>query len=313
MERVKINFTDFWDSFDVHNNYFTRILSKYYEVEISESPDIIIYFGYGMNHLKYDCFRVYCNWENHRVNWMACDLAFGFDHLIDSRFHRLPNWVWYADPALLMRPKPDPETILKEKRLFCNFVVSNPKSRRRLEFYQKLSRYKKIDSGGRYLNNVGGPVDDKRAFVRNYKFTIAFENSSYPGYATEKLFEPMLENSIPIYWGDPLVDRDFDTGSFINYQDFGTDEKLIERIIEVDRNDDLYMRMLSQPWYKDNKMPDCCREELIIEHFKKIFSSMNKMKPVAHTYKKHIYTAQIKINNVDHILNNLFHYRDEVR
>ena len=38
--------------------------------------------------------------------------------------------------------------------------------------------------------------------------TIAFENSSFPGYTTEKIFEPMLEGSIPIYWGNPRVDED---------------------------------------------------------------------------------------------------------
>ena len=72
-----------------------------------------------------------------------------------------------------------------------------------------------------YLNNVGGPVKNKIDFIMDHKFTIAFENSSYPGYTTEKIFEPMLVNSIPLYWGNPLVDRDFNTKSFLNFHDYG--------------------------------------------------------------------------------------------
>ena len=40
-------------------------------------------------------------------------------------------------------------------------------------------------------------------------FTIAFKNDSYPGYTTEKIYEPMYVNSLPIYSGNPLVYRDF--------------------------------------------------------------------------------------------------------
>ena len=53
-------------------------------------------------------------------------------------------------------------------------------------------------------------------FIKDYKFVISFENSSYPGYTTQKLIEPMLVNSSPIYWGNKSVGKDFNTKSFIN-------------------------------------------------------------------------------------------------
>ena len=70
---------------------------------------------------------------------------------------------------------------------------------------------------GRVLNTLGHRVADKQAFLRDYKFTIAFENESHPGYTTEKIVEPMLADSIPIYWGDPLVGTDFEVESWLEH------------------------------------------------------------------------------------------------
>lgn len=310
---VKINFADFWPHFDRHNNYFTQLLSAAYTVEISDNPDFLIYSCYGEEHLRYSCYRIYYNGENQRINWNACDYAFSFDYLDDERHFRLPNWIWYADPKLLLRAKPAPEDILREKTGFCNLVVSNPLASKRIEFFHKLSTYKKVDSGGRHLNNVGGPVTDKLSFVRNYKFTISFENSSYPGYTTEKIFEPMLVNSIPVYWGNPLVGKDFNTASFVNWHAFGNDEAVIDYIIDLDKNDDRYLAMQAGTWYNDNVLPDCVNEENILKQFDKIIASKGKAKPVAQTSKRFLYNALLQLHKVDDLLNRQFKYRKNFR
>lgn len=56
-----------------------------------------------------------------------------------------------------------------------------------------LSQYKLVDSGGRHRNNVGGLVKDKYEFDLSYKFSIAFENSSYQEYLTEKYCRHLLQ------------------------------------------------------------------------------------------------------------------------
>ena len=58
---------------------------------------------------------------------------------------------------------------------------------------QKFSHYKQVDSGGRILNNVGGVVKNKRAFLK-YKFNIAFANGIADGYADEKIVDPMFQS-----------------------------------------------------------------------------------------------------------------------
>jgi hypothetical protein len=134
-------------------------------------------------------------------------------------------------------------------------------------FVQELSKYRKVDSGGRFMNNIGYAVTDKRKFQSEYKFSIAFENNAYRpqqiGYTTEKIMEPMTVNSIPLYWGNPKIGLEFNTKSFVNFYDFGNFDKMIEYIIELDKDDDKYNEVLNQHWFIDNIIPEKNREENI--------------------------------------------------
>ncbi len=272
---------DFWPVFKKEDNYFVNLLKKYYEVEISNNPDYLFYSVFGCKFLEYDCIKIFFTGENIRPNFRQCDYAFSFDYENHAgKNYRLPLYALYSGIGDLTAPK-DPEEIAGEKKKFCNFVNSNPRAKRRIRFYEKLSKYKKVDSGGRVLNNVGGPVADKLEFIKNYKFTIAFENESYPGYTTEKIFQPMRMNSIPIYWGNPLVNTDFNTQSFINCHEFKNDEEIIQRIIEIDKNEELYLKYLSAPWFEGNKLNKFIDEDNVIKQFKKIFDSKETIIPVS--------------------------------
>ncbi len=314
METIKINFCDFWDHFNKEDNFIVNILRTKFTINISDNPDFLIFSCYGMEHLNYNCYRIFYSGENVRINWNGCDYAFSFDYLENNRHFRLPNWVWYDDPTKLIEPKNSVDQIMQSKTRFCNMVVSNPLAKKRIDFFNKLSRYKMVDSGGRYLNNIGGPVVNKLDFISNYKFTIAFENSSFPGYATEKIFEPMLVGSIPIYWGDPEIERDFNTRSFLNWHDFGSDEKLIEYIIELDNNDSLYAEMLKQSWFRDNKLPDCVSNVKIINMFKIIFTESYMNRPVAQQKNRIFkYKSSLFLKRVDDYLNRFLNYREKFR
>ncbi len=278
--RLKLAFADFWGGFDPRNNYFTQLLGSRYDIELSDTPDFLIYSWFGHDHLSYDCKRIYFAGECDRPDFRICDFAFTFDHLDDPRHYRLPLYVLYFDPELLVKPPDhDPAAALAAKTEFCNFVYSNPRCRRRNDFLRKLSRYKRVDSGGRWLNNIGGPVSDKMAFIARYKFTIAFENESYPGYTTEKIVEPMRMQSLPIYWGNPQVGRDFNTASFVNAFDFPSDEALVERVIELDRDPQKYLSVMREPWFAGNRVPDSLKPDAVLAQFERIFASTGE--PVA--------------------------------
>jgi len=274
---IRLQFAGFWDGFDPRDNFFTRLLGRRYRLELSDNPDFVIFSYVGKRRRDYrhwKCVRIFYTGENITPDWSVCDWAFSFEHTVHPRHFRMPHWPFYVDPAALVKPPShDPTAILAAKSRFCAFVVSNPLCRTRNTFFRKLSRYKPVDSGGKVLNTLGYRVGDKQAFLRNYKFTIAFENESHPGYTTEKIVEPMLADSIPIYWGDPLVGRDFDTRSFLSAHDSHSLDDLVDRVVEVDRNPSLHLELLGRPWYVGNLVPECADSTRILEQFTRIFST----------------------------------------
>src|SRR5438309_9644483 len=97
----------------------------------------------------------------------------------------------------------------------------------------------------------GGPWG-KIEFLKRYKFNIAFENASLPGYTTEKIVEPMAARCLPIYWGNPLIHREFNPKSFFNYVDFRDAAALIARFIELDQNYALYRQYVPAPYFHED-------------------------------------------------------------
>jgi len=51
------------------------------------------------------------------------------------------------------------------------------------------------------IGNYVGSANDKIQTLSKYNFAIAFENTDYPGYITEKIFDVMMAGTIPLYWG----------------------------------------------------------------------------------------------------------------
>jgi hypothetical protein len=272
MKEIKINFVDFWPGFDKTNNYFYNLLIRKYNVSIDENPDILFYSCYNKDYLNYSCPRIFYTPENVRPDFSACDFAFSFDYNKRKNHFRLPLYSMYVellgllDKLETLPTRDEARNIWRAKTKFCCMVVSNPNSPKRLEFFENLSKVKLVDSGGSVLNNVGGRVADKADFIKDYKFVISFENSEYDGYTTEKIMEPIHVGCIPIYWGNKLVDRDFNANRFLDYNTFKTEEALINRLLEIDQNEELAIDMLTQPTFTLDKIPhkEECQEVLRI-------------------------------------------------
>lgn len=274
---IKVMFTDLNRPFNLSNiqNLFEwRMGSRRHNLELSEKPDFLFYSCTGDDHLRYNCTRIFYTPENVRPNFNRCDYAFSFDYPINERNYRLPLYRRWPEYSQLISSR-NPEKVVSQNRKFCSFMVSNSNAIERISFFNKLSAYKVVDSGGRFLNNIEKPIQDgydhKLSWMRNYKFSITFENSSYPGYTTEKLMHALIADTIPIYWGNPLAELDFNPKAFINCHDFNSFDEVIELVTEIDRNDNLYKEYLSQPYLKDNVETDFCREENILARYDEIF------------------------------------------
>lgn len=258
MKSLKIKFVDFYGGFNPYDNFIINILKENYEVIVTDSPDYLFFSVFGYSHLKYNCVKIMFVGENIVPDFNLCDYAMGFDFLdFGDRYMRLPLFMlWNNFKKLSVVKDFTPEVLLSRK--FCSIVVSNMQVSNpiRERFFRLLSEYKQVDSGGRLWNNIGGPVEDKLKFISGYKFNIAFENSSVRGYTTEKIMDAMVANTLPIYWGNPWVGRDFNERSFVNVNSFSSLEEAVEHIVELDNDDELYLKKMKEPWVNDSSIFD---------------------------------------------------------
>ncbi|MFZ1037103.1 MAG: glycosyltransferase family 10 [Smithella sp.] len=293
---LKIQFADHHEGFDLEKNYFWDLLSAKYDLRLSNNPDILIYTGFGRFHVNFRCLKIYWTGENRRPDFNQCDFSFTFDeHSPDGKNYRLPLYAHYphayglGDLSCITNRKlssVEANEVRFQKTKFCNMVVSNARRDKKCEeFFLKLSKYKKVDSGGRYLNNIGRHVPDKLNFIKDYKFTMSFENASYPGYTTEKIIDPMFVRSIPIYWGNPKIATEFNPESFINLHDYASFDEAIRRIIQIDQNDELYNSMISAPCFHDDSVPYYLTDNAVLERFAEIIDGRNNYTPVSRTWR----------------------------
>ena len=234
-KHIRIRFVDFWDDFVPENNIFHQILSQPYEIKLSDTPDYIFCSVFGEEHLRYNCVKIFYTGENQCPDFNLYDYAIGFEHLtMGDRYMRLPIYYLnrYQKFFRLMQEKHAKP--LPAKSGFCSFVYSNDRaSAVREQFFTQLSTYKNVSSGGRYRNNIGGPVEDKLAFELQHKFSFSFENSSYPGYCTEKLVQSFAAQTVPIYWGDPTAADTFNEEAFINCNRYSSWDEVLEAIKRI--------------------------------------------------------------------------------
>ena len=294
-------------------------LTDIYNFVESDNPDYIIFGPYGNDIPKkgnYTRIGYFC--ENIIPDLTICDYAFGVmpETMINNSKYKRIQWHALNPKALIKTETYNIDEIISQKKYFCNFLYSH-KVPYREEFFKQLSKYKKVDAPGKSMNNmesidnkyVGDIWERKKQFLSPYKFTIAFENYVFPGYQTEKLYDAMQMNSIPIYCGDPYIGDIFNTSSFINANDYikskpsaitnwieknsqmdfidmlpqfhktpyhrikrkvksiGRKIKmrrqfqnlnfsaLIDRVIEIDKNPEEYLKVLNQPWFINNLPP----------------------------------------------------------
>lgn len=263
---ININFVGLPQKIPYHELLMYKLLSERYNVVIKEKPD---YLFVGVNEL-YD----FCSFEGVRILYPfelflpdlnIFDYAFCFSNEIKS------DRVCHLFPPLqlnyirnLSEKRKYSLINLKEKTGFCNYVYSHMGMPERKEIFNVLSKYKKVDSAGKYLNNMDGFTPGDRAsiaasyaneskiiFQKNYKFSIAFENASYRDYNTEKLTDAFYAGTIPIYYGDPLVGEVYNEDAFINCHRFNSFDEVLEVVKEIDTHDELLLKMLNEPVFND--------------------------------------------------------------
>ncbi len=308
MKLLKLWFTDFDGLFDPQDNFIYRLLSTQYKIQLDpKSPDYLIYSCYGNDFLNYECVRIFYTGENLVPDFNLCDYGIGFDYLeFGDRYLRYPNFAFYEDQFKeLLTPRDFYESTLLKKEHFCNFIYANSSADpARDEFLSKLNQYKLVSSPGKHLNNASIDIGErfsedwmysKLNFQSKCKFTLAFENTSSPGYTTEKILHAFISNTVPIYWGNPDVAKDFNPKAFINCHDFQDFEEGIEEIKRIDSNPEIYLLMLNEAPFVNNIIPTNLNQQTLFSFLQNIFEKGDsKRRSGFGTQKK--YEKNIKAN-----------------
>jgi hypothetical protein len=199
--------------------------------------------------------------------WHECEAATpllrdpAFMRLIDVTIsHRPGSTIWKpyferATAASLRRP-PVPKT---ESAPAVCFVSGRYDWCRRTEYLIALMARLPVDSYGHVFRNRRLPgLDRGRAtkleVIARYKFTLAFENSIETDYVSEKLFDPLMAGSVPVYRGAPNV-AGFAPAAhcYIDAADFSGPAALAEYLLHLAADDEAYTRHLA--WKQADPRP----------------------------------------------------------
>ncbi|KFD67608.1 hypothetical protein M514_03453 [Trichuris suis] len=140
----------------------------------------------------------------------------------------------------------------KEKRFKVAWFASscNPESRRG-DYIQELTKHIDVHiygrCGRRNCSRRNGNVCDQ-LIRRDYKFTLAFENSVCNYYTTEKPYTALQNLVIPVVLNRKIAESTLPSGSFIAADDFKSPRQLANYLTHLSENVDDYLKYFK--WLK---------------------------------------------------------------
>ena len=259
-KKIYVKYVDFWTPFELDKLEIHYLWSLKYDVVFSDNPEYLVYSCFGYSHRHYEnAIKLFISLERIRPNFDECDYAISSYEIsnVGDRYMRKP-WSFpiiskYETIYNISKYWEEKGVINATEKKFCAWVVSNGGCSTRNKFFNMLSKYARVDSGGRYRNNIGRRVNNKMEFLAHYKFSICFENSKENGYGTEKLPQAFNSGTIPIYWGDDSMLEIYNNKSYIHIKDESEFQEKINYIMEIDKNDTLYNEIIHQDVYLDKK------------------------------------------------------------
>ncbi len=129
--------------------------------------------------------------------------------------------------------------------------ISNPETSTinytlRTDLGIELSKNKNIDVYGTFWDNNGdnikGEIWNKHIGLDEYKFSIACENSIQKNYVSEKFWDVVLTETIPIYLGCNNINEFIPENCYISLNNKSMEE-MVESINDVLTNPDYYYDM----------------------------------------------------------------------
>ncbi|KYR00802.1 glycosyltransferase [Tieghemostelium lacteum] len=127
----------------------------------------------------------------------------------------------------------------------------------RIHYMESLMKYIKVDSYGECLNNIELQGEQRFNTTKKFleiakrKFYFSFENSMCPEYLSEKAYQCLNSNVVPVIMAHPSATKLLPTGSYIYVGDFSSSKELADYLVYLDQNDEMYKKYFA--YRKDKK------------------------------------------------------------
>ncbi|XP_062408457.1 4-galactosyl-N-acetylglucosaminide 3-alpha-L-fucosyltransferase 9-like [Sardina pilchardus] len=145
--------------------------------------------------------------------------------------------------------------VLPQKKQIVCWISSNNAAgtgaSTRLNYYHELKKHIDVKVYGRAVSGASFlRHEDYYSTIASCKFYLAFENSLHEGYITEKLNGPMASGTVPVVLGPSRENYEqvIPADSFIHVNDFPNPKALAEYLLQLNQNEDMYMRYFA--WRK---------------------------------------------------------------
>lgn len=259
-------------------------LSQHFEIEFLPEKhymeaDYLLCGDFGFRHERFPGVKIFITIENHEPDLNNYDYTLTHAQAEDDRRHRLPWWqhepLFNPETRALACHQPPPITIEElQQRDFCNFVCRNAACHKRNQFISRLNKKRRVHCAGPLMNNTGfilAPGSEaKRAYQNRHLFSIVYENEATRGYQTEKLIDALMARSIPVYWGNPDVEQEFNPDSFIHARHFPNDNTLINHLLQLANDPERMAAILNSPRYRNPHVLEDA-EAALLQWFTQIF------------------------------------------
>ena len=237
---IHVAYTNFWPNFSLKYGLLKHLLDLAFDYDWEESrdprdADLVLTSVFPHRPENFPWKTIAVIWENIRPDYRGYKFSISSDFDdYGGRNVRCPLWYsqveWFPgykntagdawehgnEPPVPLSVLMTPRTggyIKREK--FCALVASN---------YEPFRMMAAKALGADIYGGVTGTADarPKSLILKDYTFSLCFENSLFPGYYTEKLLHAWAAGTIPLYFADDKVVEDFNGDAIVNRSDFLT-------------------------------------------------------------------------------------------
>ncbi|NBI43327.1 hypothetical protein GVX76_07485 [[Haemophilus] felis] len=169
-----------------------------------------------------------------------------------------PHWSYEDLKAYIHQINSLENRANKDRACFMSHLARHDANGTRTKLVELFNQIEQVSCAGKLLNNTDELKtefnDNKRTYLRKFRFNLCPENTSVEGYVTEKCLESIMSGCIPVYWGNDSAEIEpeiLNQNAILRYT--GNNEaELVAKVRELYSSETAYQAFIQQKPFKEN-------------------------------------------------------------